>query len=159
MQAEDSVLFVIKYKQKFSPVRNILNNECTQLQCTLHILKTWWHFLEFLVWEHKPEQQRVHLNVKNHVLYISIINNKKHISVNRIRKRLNCHYAFFMEDGVTKLLLHEKIIKEYVARNFGKKVLRLCVRHLFILIFSPLEFVCVCCQPFQTCNLLWLLLS
>lgn len=42
-----------------------------------------------------------------------------------------------MEDVVTKLLLHEKIIKEYVARNFGKKVFRLYVRHLFILIFPP----------------------
>lgn len=43
-----------------------------------NILKRPWNLLEFLVWKHKPEVAKgVHLRVKNHVLYMSIINSKK----------------------------------------------------------------------------------
>ena len=40
---------------------------------------------------------------------LSIVKNNFQSTI--LEKSLNCHYAFSMENGITKLWLHEKVIK------------------------------------------------
>lgn len=78
-----------------------------------NILKRSQDSLKLLVWEHKPKAaNRIHLGEKNHVLYISMINNEKHISINYARGKIKLSLYFLYGEWYHKIMSIWKAKKE-----------------------------------------------